>query len=291
MFQKLLDNFQKIYIQGLQKMKGMNKGERFLLVLLVLFSLGFSSVFTSASSSCMTGNLLMSYESGQSYADNWGANPVCSQFSETATISDGIALVRLSSASNAHAQNYTYNDYSNVIYIKGSAGASGLSVNYRAGNCNGGEEFLFTISGGTNAHIGSLGEYATSVCLGYSYCNTSQFINGYGFRIKDYTGADLLAIDGNGMMLLRGEVHENDNTPPTSNAFEIKNSVGITKIWLSDSGELYLADTFSQNMVPPITPSDEMIIKNIFGSSAAVFYADIGRMIINDCVAENHLFS
>lgn len=71
-------------------------------------------------------------------------------------------FLKLSASTNAHAEKNTQSNYSNSVCISTSTKSSICA--YREENCQAGETTLCSISGDTNAHIGSPDTYNIKVC-------------------------------------------------------------------------------------------------------------------------------
>ncbi len=79
------------------------------------------------------------------------------------TAANNEVVLRLSGATNAHARQNTYGDYSgaNKVCLSAPAGNT-ISVAYRSGSCAEDEATLASMSGATNAHVGTA--YNTKIC-------------------------------------------------------------------------------------------------------------------------------
>jgi len=71
-------------------------------------------------------------------------------------------LTKLAKTTNAHVQENTYSDYANDACLSSSIGS--VSVGYQSGNCSGYDTTVASVSGATNAHIGSAAAYDLKIC-------------------------------------------------------------------------------------------------------------------------------
>ncbi len=70
---------------------------------------------------------------------------------------------KLYSATNAHVEKNDQSNYSNSVCLSNSSGG-GVSIAYQASNCTGYDTTMASISGVTNAHVGSSTVYTTKIC-------------------------------------------------------------------------------------------------------------------------------
>lgn len=127
-------------------------------------------------------------------------------------------------------------------------------------------------------------ESEEETCSGDDFSETTS-----KFRIQDSNGQDILAMDENGVMLIKGNLIENElGNPIGSNNFMVEDEQGNIKIWMDNNGNLHLKgslQTFIESLEQ--TSNKELVIQDSNSGNIALFDGNTGNLKLKSCLAEN----